>query len=170
MRRKCTPNQFAVEGDAAFIYLTDKNGADIAVAIIDVEDLGRVLAVGRWFANRHSNGFYAKAKKGRVILHRFIASASDSINIDHRNHDTLDCRKANLRECSHTENMQNRKSAHRQSQSGVRNVMWDKRRSNWRVIVRANKRRVEVGRFATIEEAELAAIEARKLLHGEFAA
>lgn len=51
----------------------------------------------------------------RVRLHRFIMKVHNtkydpgSNQVDHINQDKLDCRKANLRLCSHTNNMQNRK-------------------------------------------------------------
>jgi hypothetical protein len=102
-------------------------------------------------------------------LHRFILNAPKGIEVDHVNHDPLDCRKKNLRIATHAENMANRGHAHKNSKSGVRGVYWHGGKRGWRVQVRVNKRSHHIGLFADLAEAEAAAIEARQRLHGEFA-
>jgi hypothetical protein len=58
-------------------------------------------------------------------------------------------------------------TAHRNSTTGCRNVYWDKRAlvKKWRVQVGANGKYHDLGHFMTFEEAEQAAIAARKRLH-----
>lgn len=116
-----TPNSYRIENGVAYIACQNISGEVVAEAIIDETDLERVLAVGRWFGNWHaqSQSFYVKAKKGRLLLHRFVINASSGTVVDHVNHNTLDCRKSNLRAGTHAQNMQNRKT-HSNSKSGVR--------------------------------------------------
>lgn len=177
MQRKFTPNRVRIDGDAAFLELTNSQGDVIGEAIVDTEDLGRVMAQGRWYGvwNKLANAYYVHCTRYHdlettVLLHRFVIDAQPDEKVDHIHHNTLDCRRSELRRCTHAENMRNRKGAHRNSKSGVRNVRWEPGRQKWRVCVKLNNRDIHVGRFDTLEEAELAAIAARKELHGEFAA
>lgn len=87
--------------------------------------------------------------------------------IDHINGDRRDNRIENLRECSRFQNIQN---VRRTKANGVpKGVFWDKRFQKWQVQIRANGRKVHVGYFKEITEAEAAAIKARQELHGDFA-
>jgi hypothetical protein len=158
-----TPNSVRVENGVVYLALTNSGREVIAEAMIDEDDLPRVLAVGRWFANWHRLGqcYYVKAKKGRILLHRFVMDAPAGYVVDHINHNTLDCRKANLRVCTHSENMQNRQRAHRHSRSGVRGVQQVGGEQRWRVRIRVNNQLHHIGTFTTLEDAEAAAIMAR---------
>lgn len=87
------------------------------VAIIDAEDFRKV--------NRHSwhvtksagtkkkpGQPYARAtiKGKKVYLHRFVMDEDDpEIQVDHRNHQTLDCRKENLECVPHIINQHRRR-------------------------------------------------------------
>lgn len=175
MPRQFTPNVVQVEGDTARLLLTNRQHEVVARAVIDLDDLGRVLAAGRWYPSRSSNckpgkQYYVLNNSLRTSLHRFVLQSGSGEFVDHVNHDPLDCRKANLRVCTHTQNMQNRCGAHRHSKSGVRNVYYDARHNRWRVEVRAGKVRHNIGAFPSLEEAAEAAAGARQRLHKEFAA
>lgn len=75
------------------------------VAVIDAEDFRRV---NRWSwrvcisagTKRKPGHPYARGKvNGKdVYLHRYIMNAPDRLQVDHKNHCTLDCRKGNM-EC-----------------------------------------------------------------------
>lgn len=172
MHRKCTPNQFIVDGETAYLILTNRKGEEVARAIIDAEDLGRVLAAGRWSPiwNKAADCYYVFCMFARVSLHRFVMCADPNEYVDHREHDTLDCRKSQLRRCSHMGNMQNRKGAHRNSKSGVRGVYWCSSKRRWIVQVRANNKKHYIGAYLTLGDAKVAAVSARERLHGDFAA
>lgn len=173
MRTHFIPNPVRIDGDSAFLRLTNRDGVIIGEAVIDLEDLGRVLAAGRWYGqwNALAGAYYVRRNSGNpLMLHRLVMDAPSGVVVDHRDHNTLDCRKQNLRACTHAENMQNRDGAHKNSRSGVRGVYWDKKNQNWRAEVRANNQRTCVGSFSTMEEARDAVTAARKRLHGEFAA
>lgn len=88
------------------------------VAIIDAEDYRKV--------NRHSWRVHRSAGKDKklgepyaracikgknVYLHRFVMNAQPGMVVDHKNHQTLDCRKCNLEEVDHTTNQQRRRNA-----------------------------------------------------------
>lgn len=164
---KFTPNTYSIVGDLAYIGLCDRAGAVVAEAIIDRYDLDRVIAYGRWSrvpVPHQPTSFYVFCNKRRMSLHRLIAGNPAALFVDHENGNPLDCRRANLRPCTHTENMQNRQGANRSSVSGVRNVYWHKYHQRWEVRVRVDNRRFFIGRFDDLADAETAAIEARRRL------
>ena len=86
------------------IPLSGKNGDGKFVKVDDedFEKYGRL----KWHL---SAGRYAARKNGKrgVYLHRLITNAPQDMVVDHKNHDTLDCRKSNLRICSQSENCRN---------------------------------------------------------------
>ena len=175
LQKKFIPNPVRIDGDAAYLSLTNRDGDTVGEAIIDLSDLGRVLAAGRWYAswNKLAGAYYVRSSRpvggSMTFLHRFVTNAPKGADVDHRDHNTLDCRKGNLRVCSHAENMRNRHGAQRNSKSGIRGVYWERSRQLWRVQVKAKGRKHEIGRFADLNDAAKAAAEARARLHGEFA-
>jgi len=161
--RKHTPNKYRIEGDCAYLELTNTHGEVVGEACIDVADLGGVLAVGRW--SRHQNG-YARTEQAHkfVLMHRLLLNPDDSEEVDHKNRNRLDNRRENLRRCTPSQNRQNRQGATKVSVSGVRGIFWYPRLKKWRVRVQVNGQRHNVGCFSTVEEAEAAAIAARRRL------
>lgn len=171
MRPQFTPNDYSVEGDQALIELRSRRGGILAEAVVDACDLERVLAFGRWTArfDRWTNSFYTTCNQPRIDLHRFIVSAVPGQIVDHIDRDTLNCRNSNLRFCTKSQNGQNRKYENGIARSGVRNVVWDCRRSMWRVRINKDGHKYDFGSFADVEEAAIVAERERKKLHGEFA-
>ena len=88
--------------------------------------------------------------------------------VDHINGIKNDNRIENLRECDMSQNCQNIKLKSN-NKSGVKGVSWDKWTNQWRVTFKLNGKQQNIGRFDSLEEATLAANEARTKLHGEFA-
>lgn len=107
-------------------------------------------------------GWYAR-------LHRAILGVADGTLVDHINGDKLDNRKANLRACTHEENMRNRKR-HKNNRSGFKGVYKDGRvLCGWRAQIRVNKRKLTLGVFPTPEVAHAAYCEAALKHHKHFA-
>src|SRR5437660_188582 len=79
-------------------------------AIVDTEDYDW-LSRWNWCAwwSKGSRSFYPKATvNGKLILmHRLILRCGPREEGDHRNHDTLDNRKGNLRKCNRGQNARN---------------------------------------------------------------
>jgi hypothetical protein len=105
-------------------------------------------------------------KNHRIIFllhHGYMPSV-----IDHINGDTLDNRIENLREATIPENGYNSKLMSNNT-SGYKGVTWSKQSRKWLVRVSKEKKRINIGYFESLEQASLAAINARVLLNGEFA-
>ncbi len=147
-------------------------------AIIDAEDAGRVLA-HRWCAcwdSRKSRWFIQRRKKANevngstnphITLPRFLMNAAKNMQVDHINGDQFNCRRSNLRICTHTENLWNRPS--RAGASRFKGVWKKNETGKWTGSISANGSRKHLGTFATEEEAALAYDDAARALHGEFA-
>lgn len=84
--------------------------------------------------------------------------------IDHINGDRADNRLCNLRECNHSENQQNRKTA-KNSTSGLTGVTWHKDQKRWRTQIGVGRRKYHIGHFDSKEEAYAAYLRAKADLH-----
>lgn len=88
--------------------------------------------------------------------------------IDHINGNTLDNRIENLREASTSQNACNRK-INVNNTSGIKGVCWSKASRKWRVRICKDGKRITIGYFERLLDAEFAANTARLNFHGEFA-
>jgi hypothetical protein len=120
----------------------------------------------------HKNKYLRVCIKGKqYLVHRIIFFLHHQYwpeQIDHINGNKLDNRIENLRPASGSCNAWNRPEQSTNT-SGAKNVEWDKAKNKWRVRIRANNKRIQIGMFEDINTAKQAAIKARNTLHGEFA-
>jgi hypothetical protein len=138
-------------------------GSDGRFALVDAEDYPLVQRY-RWHTN---SGGYAIASSGgqNVLMHRLILMVGPNTVVDHRNHDTADNRKANLRACSHAENVRNARLSVN-STTRVKGVA--RSRYGWQAYV--TKDGVRYTRNHKTFEAACEWVRAKRIeLHGEFA-
>lgn len=152
-------------GDEALVPLTRG-----LTAVIDADDLDLVAGFV-WNAQTGRGTHYARSKlNGEPLwLHRLVMGLdrADPRVVDHIDHDGLNCRKANLRIATRTENAANR-NPHRGS-SSYRGVHWNAKNQRWVAKIRLGGEQVYLGSF-TDEEAAARAVDAEALRHrGEFA-
>jgi hypothetical protein len=104
----------------------------------------------------------------RIIWTHFYGEDPGSFQIDHIDGVRGNNRISNLRLANCFENARNTKAPKRNT-SGVKGVSWDKKNFKWRAQIKVAGLRTNIGRFNTIEEAELAVRAAREKYHREFA-
>lgn len=128
-----------------------------SVAIVDDEDFA-ALSRFKWFCD---NDGYAKrnavapsGKKVGLIMHRVILRAQPGILVDHINQDKRDNRRANLRTCSHTENVRNVPA--RIGTSHFKGVNWYTKYGKWVSRIQVDKKRILLGYFSDEINAALA--------------
>lgn len=145
-------------------------------AIVDNEDFERVNQF-KWCASwsKTTLSFYAmrtilKSDGKRItrLMHRYIMNVHQGMETDHKNHNTLDNRKSNLRICTKQQNRANRKN-HQKTSSKYKGVYWCKDRKKWGAQIKLNKKEINLGRFKFEIDAVKAYNEKAKELFGEFA-
>jgi hypothetical protein len=141
-------------------------------AVIDATDAERVLAF-RWHA-QHCHGIWYAARNAprgtrpqKVLMHRVVLG-QECPEVDHINGNGLDNRRSNLRPATRADNSHNCRIQVNNT-SGFRGVSWCKRDQKWIAMIRSNVRQLNLGRFATAEEAARAYDAAAVRLHGDFA-
>lgn len=89
-------------------------------------------------------------------------------SIDHIDRNPQNNKIENLREATQSQNNYNA-SIRKDNTSGFKNVYWDKRRNQWVVMIKVNKKNKHIGYYDSFQEAKESAIKARNLYCGEFA-
>jgi len=151
---------------------------------IDTDDLERIKALElNWHAdwNQSTLSYYAKAtkrftgedgkRKGTTVaLARVIMNVTDpNIFVDHKNHNTLDNRKENLRVTNDTYNSRHRETKNKNNKCGYRNVFYSERDNEYIVQLMVNGKNARLGSFNDVHKADNFAKEMRKKYYGEYA-
>lgn len=114
-------NDYRVEPGLAYLILRDGEGRLEGEAIIDIDNLDRVLNVAHWgivTPRKDKNLSYVSGqergerergvKRQRLYLHRVIMGVTDpALMVDHENGNGLDCRRENMRITDNSGNQKN---------------------------------------------------------------
>ncbi len=123
---------------------------------VDPSDLARVCRHS-WQIQKNKWGIYVRTmiKKRKVYLHRFILDAPKGSDVDHKNRDGLDNRRANLRICTRSQNNMNakRKSNSSSPYKGVVKLPSVGRRKIWNARITHEGKVRSLGYFMTAIEA-----------------
>lgn len=119
-----------------------------------------------------SDGYTRIAISGRAYsAHRlawlYVYDHFPKTQIDHINLKKSDNSINNLRLASASNNQRN-KGLMKSNKSGYKNVSWCNRAKKWKVGLKVNGKSIHFGYFIDINDANIAAINARNLMHGEF--
>lgn len=152
------------------IPLTGKYGTG-KEATVDLEDYDRVNTHRWWLSNMGGIYYVATWVQGKnVYLHNFILGVKW---VDHRNNNTLDNTRENLRPCSKTENGANKDKcvtyAGHTTSSQYKGVYWSKANQNWYAQIGIKGKSTHLGTYKTEVEAARAYNLAAVKLFGEFA-
>jgi hypothetical protein len=172
------------------IIESKKHGAH--TVLLDKEDWDKVSQY-KWFLNRaHTGKLYVRAnidhpdggtlmrkiggkeyeckKQTTIALHQIIANTPKGMYTDHKNGDTLDNRKENLRICTNAQNCWNR-GKNKNNSHGYKGIKFDGRRrlAPWQAYIGYHGKRIYIGNYATAEEAARAYDKKAIELYGEYA-
>ena len=140
-------------------------------AIVDIADYD-FLMQWNWCASwsETTRSFYAKRKNAdtgkMVYMHRALVGNSHD-EVDHRNRNTLDNRRENLRGCDGSPNRQN-SPKRRTNTSGYKGVSWCKERALWVAHIQVNEKSFYLGGYHSKEDAYEAYCVRAKAVFGEF--
>lgn len=129
------------------------------------------LGLYHWYRLDSTTNSYAIATKdrGKHYLHRLLLglAAGDKRQGDHRNLDSLDNRRCNLRVATASENQHNKK-LYKNNKCGFKGVHCHSD-TLWVANVVFERRQCRLGSFGSPAEAAFAYDCASKIMHGEFA-
>lgn len=123
-----------------------------------------------WTGDTSDSGYGNMRFEGRMRRAHTVAfilehgPVPEGYELDHKCHNTLCVNTRHLRLATPKQNSENKAGPYRNSRSGVRGVYWHKASSKWAVKVTHHWTPHHGGLFATIEEAEAAAIALRNQL------
>ena len=147
------------------------------VALVDDDDF-EYLNQWKWHVFKSGSGFRAVrnkprgtngGKQGAIYMHRVVLKVTDpKISVDHKDHNTLNNQKENLRKATHSQNMANR-TPHKGSTSIYLGVNFCGQHKKWRCQIYKNGRKIFMGYFVDEKDAALAYNKEAIKLHGEFA-
>lgn len=127
-----------------------------------------------WYKNKQ-DGYIRKPKEGNstksVLLHQLIlgiVNGDDNNRVDHIDKKRNNCRKYNLRICTHHQNNMN-KGLDNRNKSGVSGVIWNKSNRCWQSFISYNEERFELGCYNLFEDAIKARLMAEEKYFKEFA-
>lgn len=155
-------------------------------AKVDDEDFER-LNKYKWYVCKRSRGtsglqsgvlpeqiyairfFKKNGKRFLRLLHREVMGVENNpdIFIDHRDHVGLNCQKYNLRPCTASQNMMNRRKT--VGSSKYKGVLWQAKFNRWLAKIKIDRKQVWSSRFKTEEEAAMAYDKKATELFGDFA-
>ena len=143
------------------------------IALVD-NNMFEELTQFKWCAINVNNLWYAvrniyKNNKWTILrMHREIMNAQNGQEIDHKNGNGLDNRHANLRFCTHSQNIQNQKVT-KDGTSKYKGVSWHKQNKKWLAQIMLNDKQYYLGYFKSEIEAVKAYDKKAAEFFGEFA-
>lgn len=143
-------------------------------ALVDDADWPRLM-LHSWYALEGKSGVYAACrvsdgggKSHIVLMHRMIMDNPEKLHVDHKNHNTLDNRRDNLRVATPRQNQHNsRKNEAKTSQ--FKGVYWLSSRNRWVSDITLDTGRKRIGSFRSELEAARAYDAVARAEFGEFA-
>ena len=157
-------NTYHIDGDVV-IGITNNTNEEF---YNDIEDMVKIQDY-TWFVHIDQTGYKSlQAKVPGTDKHIKMTALLGYKYYDHKNRNTLDNRKNNLRPATNSENMKNR-SLFSNNKSGVTGVWFLKDRQKWRAEIKMNKKSVYLGDFINKDDAIEARLQAEADYYGEFA-
>ena len=142
--------------------------------MVDDEDFARLMTFNKWSLGGLKKKRYVKTaktvnhKKSAFYMHRVILNLKPGEMGDHKDGNTLDNRKENLRKCTQAQNNLNTRPLNGKT-SKYKGVCWRKIEKKWYARIKAGIKIVSIGYFKDEVEAAKAYDAAAIIHHGEFA-
>lgn len=163
MARPRSENTYEHVDGCTILHLS--KGDDHFEVKIDSSDVAKVIERS-WRPLWNGRVYYVVSGTECLYLHRFIIEPPAGMDVDHKNHDTLDCRRGNLRVATRSQNLHNKQ--HRPTETspfkGVR-----KANGKWQARLQIDGKNISLGCFVSPVEAARKYNEAAAEAFGEFA-
>lgn len=147
-------NNYKIIGDTAIIYVKHYISGEFLECVIDISNFEIVSNYPfTWSANKWKYVVAVK-KKSIIFLHKLIIPIEGMV--DHVDRNPLNNQRSNLRAVTAKENAQNR-SMRSDNTSGFRGVVWNKQFSKWMAYCGVDRKKICLGFYDDILEADKAA-------------
>lgn len=155
------PNKFILHDTYCEIVMYDKKCEESGRTVIDLEDVGKCMKYKWYIRNGYPTASISPNQKIRI--NRFILGINDkTIRVDHKDRNTLNNRKSNLRTCTQHQNSLNRVTRE------CNGVVWNKSRKKWVAQMTYNYRPVYFGGWGDYEIAKMVRVVAEINVFKEF--
>jgi len=148
-------NEIIEHVDYAEIILYDINSNKIGIAIIDSEDIDKIKKY-KWYKNTDGYVISTDEYGNFISLHRTVLgikyNKNNKIQIDHKDRNTLNNRKDNLREATPEQNSRNCSLA-KNNKSGITGVHWNRFINAWVAQIKCKDKTIRGGSFYNKEDA-----------------
>ena len=128
----------------------------------------------KWYASKGRHTFYAikmmcidGQRKSVRLSHAIMGFPLNNLKVDHIDGNGLNNQRSNLRIVTNRQNLQNQLEHRNGRLVGVKLQKDHFRKKPWRALIRINGKRINLGSFATQEEANAMYIQAAELQTGE---
>ena len=167
---------FVLLNNLYYIYSINQNRMKIItltqnqITLVDDEDFDSLMQF-KWRAVKNGKTFYVhsdiqiQGRRYTIKMHRLIMDTPKGYEVDHINHNGLDNRKSNLRNCTPSENRKNRLPWGSSKFVGVSKLCDDK----FVARIKSNGKLYHIGTFKNEEDAAIAYNKRAIEIHGEFA-
>ena len=129
------------------------------------------LSQTKWYYNKRGYAvgdiLGGRRGSGKILMHRLILLAPNTATVDHKNHDTLDNRRRNLRLATRTQQNANRARTHGASRYKGVHRRWDGLK--WVAQIGNGDHRSTLGSFEAEEDAARCYNAVARHVFGEFA-
>ena len=102
-----------------------------------------------------------------MVVWLFMTGVWPSQTLDHKDRNGFNYAWGNLREATHSQNCAN-KIARKDNTSGFKGVTWDKQHQRWRAHIGVNYKKLNLGRYDSLEDAAKAYAAAAEKHFGDF--
>lgn len=147
-KRRLIPSKVRAVDGVCYLEIYNNKGEVINETFIDEVDYEKVKQYRFFQAKPNKKKPYAVVKnnEGACLHHLIIGKPPKGFVTDHRNRNTFDNRKCNLRFVTSSQNGMNR-SNYENKTSIYKGVHWDKNRNKWKTEIKLNRKARHIGRF-----------------------
>jgi hypothetical protein len=159
------PNEYKIIKNTVYLTVYDRFHNPLNKKVmIDLEDF-HLIKDKRIIRNATKNGYErikVSSVNGKIVmLHRFLLNPSKEQLVDHKDLNTYNNKKSNLRICNKSENNMNRPS--------TLGVWFHKKNKNWCAEIWVYRKKIGLGSYKTKKEALKIRRKAEKKYFKEFA-
>ena len=146
------------------------------VALVDDTDYDFLSKYNWCAAKTIGRSYYAvrgslisDLRQGCIHMHRIILNAPKGVEVDHRDGNSLNNQRSNLRLCTHGENQRNQ-GLHHNNTTGFKGVRLDRRaiQNPYNARIQINNKEIHIGCYKTAEKAARAYDTTALKYHGDY--